>query len=145
MDKAFVCFLVCVPVILFTSLFTSLSLSLSHTYTLALHTSGYIFFFVTVSPRATLRHVAKSSRRIVSRKIGRLRTRLREWSVSGGVGRGTVNREQESLLRAVMLGHVCKIAQLLLAENAIQCGASSTSGEVKRRVLPELRVICYFV
>lgn len=51
---------------------------------------------------------------------------------------GRVNREQERPLEcAVTLGHVCEIARLLLAENAIQCGACRNGGGSKGRVLPE--------
>lgn len=44
--------------------------------------------------------------------------------VPGEGGEGTVNREQEeSPLCTVTLGHVCEIARVLLAENAIQYDA----------------------
>lgn len=115
----------------------TLSLSLSYIYTSLAHIRLYLLFCHGRSPCDVATRCKVLPPYCVSQNWPVTYTFTR---VECERGR-TVNREQESLLRAVMLGRVCKIARLLLAENAIQCGASSTSGEVKRRVLPELQGI----
>lgn len=67
------------------------------------------------------------------------------WPTTGGLpaggGEGSVNRKKEkSPLCIVTLGHVCEIARVLLAENAIQYVYHTyTQTGVKRRVSSELR------